>query len=172
MSRTGDPSGGDAIILLNSNHHDVFAPDTLLASQFFAPQKGLPEAERSLVVAVLEDAVRCLLNLCRATDTKKRELYRTAEEWFRSTDRADLYAFENVCDILGLESNCLRRQLLAKRDQLRASDPDVTPGPSASRPARPLTPVRAQGAVQGGSSKQPVREATSAEKRRRRQRHP
>jgi hypothetical protein len=142
MSRTGDPPGGDAIILLDSNHHDIFAPDTLLASQFFAPRKGLPEAERSLVSAVLEDAVRCLLNHCRATDTKKRELYRTAEEWFQSTDRAELYAFENVCDILGLESNYLRRQLFAKRDQLRASDPVVTPGPPASSPARPLIPAR------------------------------
>ena len=49
-------------------NYGIFEADTLLASQLLPPRSALPEPERSLMVAVFEDAVRCFLNHCGATD--------------------------------------------------------------------------------------------------------
>lgn len=111
----------------NLEDSDIFAPDAMLPSQLFAPRNGLSEPERALMVAVLEDAVRCLLNHCRAADSEKRELYRSAIQWFRSTDRHELYTFESVCIILGLEPTYVRRRLFAERDRRLVSAPSIAP---------------------------------------------
>ena len=119
--------------MIDHESHDIFVPDTVLPSQDFAPRDALPEAERSLMVAVLEDAVRCLLNHCRATDNEKRGLYRTAVQWFRAVDHTGLYTFENVCEVLGLEASYVRRRLLDERDRRRASAaPSVAPASPAT----------------------------------------
>ena len=72
------------------------------------------------MVAVLEDAVRCFLNHYGAADRKQRMLYEEARAWLLSTEHTGLYAFENVCDVLGIEPGYLRRQLLARRDERHA----------------------------------------------------
>lgn len=103
--------------MIDDDHHSILEPDAILASQFSTPQTTLPEPERALMVAVLEDAVRCFLNHYRATDPKPRALYEDTRKWLMSSERSGLYAFENVCDVLGIEPGYLRRQLLAQRDE-------------------------------------------------------
>lgn len=106
--------------MAGDDRHDIFESDAILASQFYVQGSVLPGPERSLVVAVFEDAVRCLLNHCRATDRTQRALYNDARRWILSCESDGLYAFANVCDLLGLEPDYMRRQLLARCKERRA----------------------------------------------------
>jgi hypothetical protein len=56
---------------------------------------------RALMLAVLEDAIRCLLG----ADAK---IAMEAELWIRSRERASPFSFEVVCEALGLESSAVR----------------------------------------------------------------
>jgi len=119
--------GGDRP-MIDYDHQSIFESDAVLASQFFTPPTALPDPERALMVAVLEDGVRCFLNYYRAADRKQRILYEEARAWLLSAQRTGLYAFENVCDVLGVEPGYLRRQLLARRDERHAhGTPVATP---------------------------------------------
>ena len=100
---------------------DTFAhllqPDTLLPSQYFAAlkRKGQHEPERRLAIAVLQDAVDCYQKHLCARDRKARQLFLDAEEWITAEDRTWFFAFENVCDTLGLAPEYLRAGLLKWR---------------------------------------------------------
>ena len=97
----------------------LLQPDTLLPSQYFATlkRKGAHEPERRLVIAVLQDAVDCFQKHLLARDPKARQLYLDAEEWICSTDRSWQFSFENVCDLLQINSEYLRRGLMKWRDR-------------------------------------------------------
>jgi hypothetical protein len=105
--------------VVNDTFSHLLQPDTLLPSQYFAilRRKGAHEPERRLVVAVLEDAVECFQKHIRARDIKARQLFRDAEEWIRSQDRSWPFSFENVCDLLQINPEYLRRGLMAWRDR-------------------------------------------------------
>ena len=102
---------------------DTFAhllqPDTLLPSQYFAAlrRKGAHEPERRLVIAVLQDAVDCFQKHLRARDPKTRQLFLDAEEWIGSSDRSWPFSFENVCDLLQINPEYLRRGLTTWRER-------------------------------------------------------
>ena len=91
----------------------VFEPDTLLASQYFdrVRRRAARDGERRLMVAVLEDAVLTYLKNVGATDPARRDLFRETEEWIEDRDASWLYSFENVCAVLDLEADYLRRGL-------------------------------------------------------------
>lgn len=99
----------------------IFEPDVVLAPDFYAPRTGLPDPERSLMIAVLEEASRCLLNYCTSIDRKQRQLYEEARDWFASEDYEHLYSYENVCHVLGIDPAYLRRRIFAVRDRRAAS---------------------------------------------------
>jgi hypothetical protein len=102
---------------------DTFAhllqPDTLLPSQYFAnlKRKTAHEPERRLAVAVLQDAVDCFQKHLRSRDRKARELFLDAEEWICSEDRSWPFSFDNICDLLHINPEYLRRGLITWRDQ-------------------------------------------------------
>ena len=114
---------------------DTFAhllqPDTLLPSQYFAAlkRKGQHEPERRLAIAVLQDAVDCYQKHLRARDRKARQLFLDAEEWITSDDRSWPFSFDNVCDLLQINPQYLRRGLAVwKERQLDApTDRKVIP---------------------------------------------
>ncbi len=91
----------------------IFRPDILLPSQFFAAMKRrVPqEAEYRLVVALLQDAIECYQKHLRSRDPKARQLFVDAETWITSDDREWAFSFVNVCDLLGLNAGYLRRGL-------------------------------------------------------------
>jgi hypothetical protein len=67
-------------------------------------------AERRLLLAVLEDAIRTLLLAKRAAVPVKRLTHDLA--WIQSTAQNQPFAFESICDALGLDAGYLRRRLL------------------------------------------------------------
>jgi hypothetical protein len=105
--------------IVSDTFFHLLQPDTLLPSQYFAilKRKGAHEPERRLVVAVLEDAVDCFRKHIHARDEKARQLFMDAEEWISSEDRSWPFSFENVCDLLQINPQYLRRGLMAWKNR-------------------------------------------------------
>jgi len=113
----------------------LLQPDTLLPSQYFAvlKRKGAHEPERRLAIAVLQDAVDCFQKHLWARDRKARELFLEAEEWIVSGDRSWPFSFENICDLLQINAEYLRRGLLSwKHAQLHTQGKVVALKPLVS----------------------------------------
>jgi hypothetical protein len=97
----------------NERQGGLLEPDVVLPAQFFRTLRGREAhgGERRLIIAVLEDAIHCYQkNLC-ATDNRGRRLFRDAESWVMSVDRNLPFAFENICEFLGLDAEYLRQGL-------------------------------------------------------------
>lgn len=88
----------------------LFEPDILLPNQYFvAFRRGRAvEGERRLMLAVLEDAVDSYRKYALARDPREQACFLEAREWFVSTDRSWLFAFENICDVLEMNADYLR----------------------------------------------------------------
>jgi hypothetical protein len=91
----------------------LFQPDTLLPSQFFDRVRRRTEhdGERRLMIAVLEDAVDVYRKQAANRDARGQQLFGEAEQWIEDPDRTWLFSFQNICDVLGLDADYLRRGL-------------------------------------------------------------
>jgi len=71
----------------------------------------ITRGERRLMHAVLEDALRTLLNAGygRASAVMARQEL----AWFTSSDARDPFTFERVCEVLGIDAPWLRGRVLA-----------------------------------------------------------
>lgn len=107
----------------------LFQPDTILPTQYFDRLRRRTEydGERRLMIAVLEDAVDVYRKLAGARDNRRRALFEDAEAWLESNDRTWIFSFENICDVLGLDSGYLRRGLHAQRRRAAQMGPRVVP---------------------------------------------
>ena len=95
----------------------LFQPDTLLPAQYHDGFKRQTlEPERELILAVLEDAVVCFQKYFRSTGEKEKRLFEDTEEWFVSDDREWIFSFINICDLLGLDPDYVRKGLWRWRD--------------------------------------------------------
>jgi hypothetical protein len=101
-------------------HPHLFQPDTMLPSQYFAAalrRKGALKPERRLIIAVLQDAIECFQKNLFAREGKARQLYADAEEWIISEDRSHYFSYENICEILEMNPEYVRRGLLEWRER-------------------------------------------------------
>jgi hypothetical protein len=108
----------------------LFQPDTLLPSQFFDRVRRRTEhdGERRLMIAVLEDAVDVYRKQAGARDPRGEQLFREAEEWIEDPDRTWLFSFRNICDVLDIDADYLRRGLHGWKERASEArrDPVVT----------------------------------------------
>jgi hypothetical protein len=106
------------------NRHP-FAPDVVTPDQFHGPgpAASLSSGERSLMLAVLEDGIRCFEEFSRDSRLRPRMLARQAEHWIESRDTSWPFSFENVCSFLDLDAERLRTKLLQSRDEPRGERP-------------------------------------------------
>jgi hypothetical protein len=97
----------------------LFQPDTLLPAQFFAHmRKRVPkEPEYRLAVAVLQDAIECFQKHLLARDSKSRQLFEDAEAWIMADERSWPLSFVNICDLLGINVEYVRRGLTEWRER-------------------------------------------------------
>jgi len=126
------PSFGPAAFDTDERISSLFQPDTVLAAQYLetARRKIILEPEKQLLLAVLEDGIKCFQENVAATTAKRKQLFAEAEEWILERDRDWLFSFENACDVLGLNPAYLRQGLLRwKSRKLRQSESRV-PGSS------------------------------------------
>ncbi|SRR5712692_5282441 len=94
-----------------------FEPDTLLPTQYYdlLKRRHTLESERRLMFAVLEDAIECYLKYMGARHRKQRILFYEAREWVNARNRKGLFAFESLCETLGIEPSRLRGALEQRR---------------------------------------------------------
>jgi len=72
------------------------------------------ESELKLLLAVLEDAIRCYLTNANRSRGQGRREFVEVKSWLEGghdARRADVFTFENLCEALGIEAGGLRTRL-------------------------------------------------------------
>jgi hypothetical protein len=129
----------------------IFVPDIITPEQFYDARRddsAIAPVKR-LMMAVLEDALRCFQNNADARNGPRKRVFVEAEQWLCGDTSDGLFSFETVCETLGIEPSFLRGGLREWRGQQLAGD-------SARRLAR-RSPV-----VRSGKISTPTRRASRA----------
>jgi hypothetical protein len=89
----------------------LFQPDTLLPEQYLDTfrRKLHLEPEKKLMLALIEDAIACYQKYLFARDGKGKALFEEAEGWVQEAGSDSVFAFDSVCEALGLNPDYLRR---------------------------------------------------------------
>jgi hypothetical protein len=107
-----NPLGGNFILM--PSLLEYLSPDLTLPEQYFMRQRnddGMG-AEKSLMYAVLKDGIRCFYKHVGAKRRKYRKMSMEAEEWILDDSYDYAFGFRVICDLLGIDADCLRRRLL------------------------------------------------------------
>jgi len=97
------------------------APDAILPEQIMAGarQDSYISGEKALMLAILEDGIRCFQEHLRNSRSNPRLLATQAETWIRSVDYEWPFSFNNVCEALGIDPDALRSALLRWKQNQR-----------------------------------------------------
>jgi hypothetical protein len=104
---------------------DVIAPEQYLENFTRTNHLG-PEQE--LMLAILADAIECILKYCDEPVPMRAKLFNEAKEWLFAQDERDPFSFLNVCEVLNLDPDYMRRGIRAKIE--------ARTGPAGARPSR------------------------------------
>ena len=111
-----NPLGGNFILM--PSLLEYLAPDLTLPEQYFLRQQnddGMG-AEKSLMYAVLKDGIRCFYKHVGSKRRKYRKMSVEAEEWILDDSYDYAFGFRVICDMLGIDADCLRKRLMAWKD--------------------------------------------------------
>ena len=105
--------GGKKTAGLDERIGSLFQPDTLIGEDYAANfRRKIPlEAERTLLLAVLEDGIRSFQENLFAISGKRRTIFDEANEWIFSDDDSWFCSFVSICNLLNLEPQYIRRGL-------------------------------------------------------------
>ena len=123
---------------MNDRSFGLFEPDALLPAQFYAAFRGGTgvSGEKRLMLAVLQDALDCYQKYAIAKDGPGRQLFAEAEEWISDESRGWYFSFENICEILEINSDYLRGGMRRWRQGLRRDSgycaPQASQAPASS----------------------------------------
>lgn len=130
----------------------LFQPDTLLPEQYLDTfrRKLHLEPEKKLMLALLEDAIACYQKYLFARDSKGKALFEEAEEWVREPGSGSVFAFDSVCEALGLNPDYLRRGMAewkkaATTRRMPGKVYQIASGPPKQRRGRAITRSRGSG---------------------------
>jgi hypothetical protein len=87
----------------------------ILPMQFFTESgrtSDSPSGAQRLMFAVLQDAVACWFRYADGRSFRKQRLFQETYEWFWTPPSSGLYAFENICEVLKLDPDYIRRGLM------------------------------------------------------------
>ncbi|MGD9764268.1 MAG: hypothetical protein AB7V27_11180 [Candidatus Binatia bacterium] len=109
----------------------VIIPEELIASEPALPvqfqdiwhRTRYVSPERSLVLSVVWQAVIDLQKYRFAKRRRQQRLFMEAYNWVASTDRKWPYAFENIAEMLNVDSERLREQLIGNSEPIFAPMP-------------------------------------------------
>jgi hypothetical protein len=79
------------------------------------------QPEKRLMLAVLDDAVACILKYARGRNGREKRLFCQTEDWLMATEEEWPFSFVNICEALGLHPGSLRSALIRKSNMLRKS---------------------------------------------------
>ena len=92
---------------------DLFAPEVVLPEQMLAGARrdSYASGEKALMLAVLEDGIRCFQEHLTNARSNPRLLSKQAEDWIRADDWDWPFSFNNVCENLCIDPEALRLAL-------------------------------------------------------------
>lgn len=99
--------------MMAENIWQMMAGDTSMSEQYldtFRRSETL-EPEKALLVALLDDAIHTYRKYGRARDRDGQERFREAAEWIMADDDEWIFSFVNVCELLDLDPEYVRRGL-------------------------------------------------------------
>jgi hypothetical protein len=90
---------------------ELTAGDPSLAEQFLTTfRRGEPlEPEKALLIALLEDAIHEYRKYGRARGREGQARLHEAADWIMDDDESWIFSFKNVCELLGLDPEYIRR---------------------------------------------------------------
>jgi len=100
---------------------DVIAPDQYL--EIFTRTNNL-EPEQELVLAILTDAIDCILKYCDEPVPMRAKLFSDAHDWIFAQDERAPFSFLNICEILNFDPSYLRRGIKAKMQAKSVKGPE------------------------------------------------
>ena len=112
---------------------ELFAPEIVLPDQLHQGYRrdSYLSGEKALMLAVLEDGIRCFQEHLTNPRSNPRLLSKQAEEWIRAVDYEWPFSFNNVCETLGIDPEALREKLLTwKGARLAATGTADSPTPT------------------------------------------
>jgi hypothetical protein len=98
-----------------------YEPDILLPAQYNELRRRRHElqGELKLMFAVLEDAIHCYLHHMNAKTRQRKILFYEVREWMNAKQRGGLFAYETLCESLGVDAGRLRRMLEQRRRDIQ-----------------------------------------------------
>ena len=116
----------------------LFQQDSLLTVQYFENFRGKvqTEPEKRLMLAVLEDALDCFQKHFSSRGGRGLRIFRETEEWIFREDGGRLFSFDNICEVVGFDSQYVRRQLVKWRE-MKISELAAPKAKKSKAPARP-----------------------------------
>jgi hypothetical protein len=97
----------------------IFVPDVITPEQYYDTRRddSANAPVRRLMMAVLEDALRCFQNNADAKGGPRKRLFAEAEQWLCNEGGDGPFSFDTVCETLGIEPQFLRSGLREWRSQ-------------------------------------------------------
>ena len=94
----------------------LVAPDTSAEHDYLKTFKSTYplEPEKSLMLAVLEEAMSCLEKYFFSNSKEERMLFNEARDWILSDDDGWIHSFSQICFHLGYDDEYLRRGFVKK----------------------------------------------------------
>ncbi len=110
----------------------LFQLDPVLPAQYQETfqRKTHLEPEKTLMLAVLEDAILCFQRYAGVRNGKTRRLFRDAEDWILEKDSKWFFSFDQICSSLGLEPAYVRHGLIREKEKSRAPSVEANHGPA------------------------------------------
>jgi hypothetical protein len=92
----------------------LFQPDSLVNSEYFNSirRSTVLEPEKSLMLAILEDAVGCFQGYIDSQNPKGKKLFEEARDWIFDRNDEWIFSFNNICEVFGQDPGYLRMGLL------------------------------------------------------------
>jgi hypothetical protein len=98
---------------------NLFVPDAITPEQYYDSRRDDSAIRplKRLMMAVLEDALRCFQNNADAMSGPRKRLFLEAEQWLCGEGGDGPFSFETICETLGIEPRFLRGGLREWRNQ-------------------------------------------------------
>ena len=111
-----------------ANGEFPFQPEAVLPVQFHHARRGTASVEgiKSLMCAILIDAVRCFQTNLEARQPARQQQFREAHFWIFSDVGYGPFCFKEVCSALELDRHSVRRWLLCWQRTKRAGEKPPT----------------------------------------------
>jgi len=108
---SAEPPKWHSSMLAESAFNELIGPDILSSVQWHGAvdrNDWCSHCAKRLMLAVLVDALRCLQRCAGGRTVIQRRTLAEVEEWIAEREARGTFAFESVCDTLGINPDFLR----------------------------------------------------------------